>query len=104
MRSLHAVLVDRLSGRTGALRVLELLTAALDGTGPALLPLDAGLPAARLRELLTTFGPDTVEDGDGTSAFRYGGGAPPGRGHGGRRRHLGVDRSAQGRSAAAPRR
>ncbi len=67
-RSLHAVLVDR----PGA-RLLELLTAALDGRGPAILPLDAGLPQARLAELLGTLAPDTVEDPDGVTTARSAG-------------------------------
>ena len=40
MRPLRAVLVERATPR-----LLELLAAALDDTGPAILPLDAGLPA-----------------------------------------------------------
>ena len=39
MRPLRAVLVKRATPR-----LVELLAAALDGTGPAILPLDAGLP------------------------------------------------------------
>ena len=53
-RPLHAVL---LSGVADAKRLIEPLARALDGTGPAILPLDAGLPAARLRQLLGAFGP-----------------------------------------------
>jgi hypothetical protein len=49
---LHAVLVERASPR-----LVELLAAALDGTGPAIAPLDAGLPAARLAELIDALGP-----------------------------------------------
>ncbi len=64
-RPLHAVLVDR----PGA-RLLELLAAALDGRGPAILPLDAGLPAARLAELLGALAPDTVQDPDGVTTAR----------------------------------
>jgi O-succinylbenzoic acid--CoA ligase len=64
-RPLHAVLVDR----PGA-RLLELLGAALDGSGPAILPLDAGLPAARLAELLGALAPDAVEDPDGVTTAR----------------------------------
>lgn len=56
MRSLRAVLVERTTPR-----LVELLAAALDGSGPAILPLDAGLPASRLAELLDAFAPDTVE-------------------------------------------
>lgn len=58
-RPLHAVLV---SGVADAARLLEPLAAALDGTGPAILPLDAGLPPARLRELRDAFGTAVPED------------------------------------------
>ena len=64
-RSLHVVLVDR----TGP-RLLELLAAALDGSGPAIAPLDAGLPPARLAALLEALGPDTVEGPDGATTAR----------------------------------
>jgi O-succinylbenzoic acid--CoA ligase len=57
MRSLRAVLVERATPR-----LVELLAAALDGTGPAILPLDAGLPPARLGELIEALAPDSVED------------------------------------------
>jgi len=67
MRSLHAVLVERTSPR-----LVELLAAALDGSGPAILPLDGGLPRARLAELIAAFAPDTVEDADGVTTARSG--------------------------------
>jgi O-succinylbenzoic acid--CoA ligase len=67
MRSLRAVLVER----TGP-RLVELLAAALDGSGPAILPLDAGLPQARLAELITAFAPDVVEDAEGLTTVRSG--------------------------------
>ena len=67
MRSLHAVLVERPSPR-----LVELLAAALDGSGPAILPLDGCLPRARLAELITAFAPDTVEDADGVTTARLG--------------------------------
>ena len=67
MRSLHAVLVERASPR-----LVELLAAALDGSGPAILPLDGGLPQARLAELIAAFAPDTVEDADGVTTARSG--------------------------------
>jgi O-succinylbenzoic acid--CoA ligase len=57
MRSLRAVLVERATPR-----LVELLAAALDGTGPAILPLDAGLPPTRLGELIEALAPDSVED------------------------------------------
>jgi O-succinylbenzoic acid--CoA ligase len=62
---LHAVLVERATPR-----LVELLAAALDGTGPAILPLDAGLPAARLAELIEALGPDSVEDARGMNQPR----------------------------------
>jgi len=67
LRSLHAVLVERTSPR-----LVELLAAALDGSGPALLPLDAGLPPARLAELIAAFAPDTIEGPDGETTGRSG--------------------------------
>ncbi len=66
-RPLHAVLVERATPR-----LVELLAAALDGTGPAILPLDAGLPAARLAGLIEALGPDSVEDARGVSQPRSG--------------------------------
>jgi O-succinylbenzoic acid--CoA ligase len=67
-RSLHAVL---LNGPADAARLLEPLRAALDGTGPALLPLDARDP--RLSVLLDAFAPDQITDSDGMRTARYGG-------------------------------
>ena len=66
-RRLHAVLVERATPR-----LVELLAAALDGTGPAVAPLDARLPAARLDDLLATLAPDTVEDPAGVTTVRSG--------------------------------
>ena len=66
-RSLHAVLVDR----TGP-RLLELLAAALDGSGPAIAPLDAGLPQARLAALIEALAPASVEGPDGVTTARSG--------------------------------
>jgi len=65
MRPLHAVLVERTSPR-----LTELLAAALDGSGPAILPLDAGLPAARLTDLISAFAPGTIEDAGGVTTTR----------------------------------
>jgi O-succinylbenzoic acid--CoA ligase len=59
-RPLHAVLVERPGPR-----LLELLAAALDGSGPAIAPVDAALPPARLAETLEALAPDRVEDADG---------------------------------------
>lgn len=49
----------------------ELLAAALDGSGPAILPLDASLPTPRLDALLAAFAPDEVEDHGGITHCRY---------------------------------
>jgi O-succinylbenzoic acid--CoA ligase len=65
--SLHAVLVEQATPR-----LVELLAAALDGSGPALLPLDARLPQPRLAELISAFAPDTIEDADGVTTARSG--------------------------------
>jgi len=51
---------------SGAGRLMDLLTAALDGTGPAILPVDPGLPPARLAALLDALAPATVETPAGT--------------------------------------
>ena len=67
MRPLRAVLVERATPR-----LVELLAAALDGTGPAILPLDALLPAARLAELIDALGPGDVEDAEGVTTVRSG--------------------------------
>jgi len=68
MRPLHAVLVKRATPR-----LIEMLAAALDGTGPAILPLDAGLPAGRLAELIAALGPGSIEDPGGVSPVRSAG-------------------------------
>jgi o-succinylbenzoate---CoA ligase len=67
MRPLHAVLVER-----ATMRLVELLAAALDGTGPAIATVDATLPAARLDDLLAALAPDTVEDPGGITTARSG--------------------------------
>jgi O-succinylbenzoic acid--CoA ligase len=66
-RPLHAVL---LSGVADADRLTEPLARALDGTGPAILPLDSGVPAARLRQLIDVFQPSAIIDGDGEATVR----------------------------------
>ena len=67
MRSLQAVMV---SGPADAGRLMAPLARALDGSGPAILPLDAELPAARLRELLEAFAPDGIVDTSGVTTSR----------------------------------
>jgi o-succinylbenzoate---CoA ligase len=71
-RPLHAVL---LSGVADAGRLVEPLARALDGTGPALLPLNAGLPAARIKQLIDVFQPSVVMEADGEATVRS---IPPG--------------------------
>jgi O-succinylbenzoic acid--CoA ligase len=48
-------------------RLLELLAAALDGTGPAVLPLDPDLPPDRLAAILDTFAPAAVHTPGGVT-------------------------------------
>ncbi len=57
-RPLHAVL---LPAAAGAQRLMEALRGALDGTGPALLPVDPRLPAEQAGALLRALRPATVE-------------------------------------------
>ena len=61
-RPLHAVL---LPPSPGGGRLLEALADALDGSGPAILPLDPGLPPARLQQVLDAFAPSAIETSDG---------------------------------------
>ena len=85
-RPLHAVL---LTGQDAPGRLLEALTAALDGTGPAILPLDPALPASRLDELIGAFAPSAIITADGVQPL-----APAGR--------SGISRSGDGRGGVAP--
>jgi len=57
--------------RTGP-RLLDLLAAALDGSGPAIAPLDASLPPARLAALVEALAPASVEGPDGVTTPRSG--------------------------------
>ena len=57
-RPLHAVL---LPAAAGAQRLMEALRGALDGTGPALLPVDPRLPAGQAGALLRALRPATLE-------------------------------------------
>jgi o-succinylbenzoate---CoA ligase len=66
-RSLRAVLVDRPGPR-----LLELLAAALDGSGPAIAPVDARLPRSLLDALVEALAPDSVEGPDGVTTLRSG--------------------------------
>jgi O-succinylbenzoic acid--CoA ligase len=65
-RPLHAVLLP--PAEAGG-RLLAALAAALDGTGPAILPLDPALPRARLAELLEAFAPSAVETASGAERY-----------------------------------
>jgi o-succinylbenzoate---CoA ligase len=65
-RPLHAVL---LPPAEAAGRLLDALPAALDGTGPAILPLDPALPRSRLAALLDAFAPSAVETAHGRERY-----------------------------------
>ncbi|HVT67456.1 MAG TPA: AMP-binding protein, partial [Trebonia sp.] len=67
LRELHAVL---LNGVADAARLLGPLARALDGSGPAILPVDASLPAARISQLIDAFQPNTVIGPDGDARVR----------------------------------
>jgi o-succinylbenzoate---CoA ligase len=66
-RRLDAVL---LNGPGDAARLLDFLARALDGTGPAILPVDANLPAERIRQLIDAFQPNAVIGTDGEARTR----------------------------------
>src|SRR6185437_2224557 len=53
-------------------RLLEPLARALDGSGPAVLPVDASQPAARVARLIDAFQPDAVIELDGEARTRSG--------------------------------
>ena len=77
-RPLHAVL---LPPQAAGPRLLEALAAAIDGSGPAILPLDPTLPRARIDELIAAFAPTTLEtaqDSQRLSRASHGGLAGPG--------------------------
>jgi o-succinylbenzoate---CoA ligase len=68
-RPLRAVL---LNGTGDAARLITPLAAALDGTGPAILPIDATLPPSKVRQLIEAFQPDAVIEADGATSGRPG--------------------------------
>jgi o-succinylbenzoate---CoA ligase len=70
-RRLHALLLPP----TSAGRLMDALASALDGTGPAILPLDPRLPQARVTALLDAFVPAAVETPDGIRRWPRAGGA-----------------------------
>src|SRR5204863_8451769 len=57
--------------------LLAPLAAALDGTGPAVLPLDPALPPGRIGRLIDELAPDTVLTPDGPRHVRRPGGGRP---------------------------
>jgi O-succinylbenzoic acid--CoA ligase len=61
-----------LSGPGDAARLIAALEAALAGTGPAVLPVNAGLPAARIAAILAAFAPGEVVDDGRARTVRYG--------------------------------
>ena len=67
-RPLHAVQFPPSAGE----RMLSALAAALDGSGPAILPLDPDLPEAALARTLAAFAPDAIETMAGTTRCRPG--------------------------------
>jgi O-succinylbenzoic acid--CoA ligase len=72
-RPLHALLFPA----TSAGRTRDALAAALDGTGPAVLPLDPRLPAAQIAASLAAFAPAAVQTPDGTERRLPATGVPP---------------------------
>ena len=64
-RPLHAVQFPLAAGE----RMLTALAAALDGSGPAILPLDPDLPEAALARTLAAFAPSALQTMAGTSAL-----------------------------------
>ena len=66
-RPLHALL---LPPAATAGRLLDALASALDGSGPAILPLDPRLPRARIESLLQAFQPAAIETPAGARRWR----------------------------------
>ena len=58
--------------------LLAALSAALDGTGPAILPLDRDLPASRLREVIAAFAPTAIVTAEGVDRSLAGPGVDEG--------------------------
>lgn len=73
-RPLHAVLLPPSAGQ----EMLAALAAALDGSGPAILPLDPALPAPALSAALDAFAPAAIRTMEGTrpAPVAVSGGAP----------------------------
>jgi o-succinylbenzoate---CoA ligase len=64
---LHAVLLPPSAGE----RMLSALASALDGSGPAILPLDPSLPEPALEAALRAFAPSAIETITGTRTAGY---------------------------------
>ena len=75
-RPLHAVQFPPSAGE----RMLAALAAALDGSGPAILPLDPDLPEAALARTLAAFAPAAIAHHDGNGCVPRTGLAPERRG------------------------
>jgi len=75
-RPLHAVLFPPWAGEA----MLAALAAALDGSGPAILPLDPSLPEAALARTLAAFAPSAISTMTGTRPYaaRHAGITPAG--------------------------
>jgi O-succinylbenzoic acid--CoA ligase len=66
-RPLHAVQFPPAAGE----RMLTALAAALDGTGPAIMPLDPALPEPALARILTLFTPAALHTMTGTRSLHF---------------------------------
>src|SRR5580693_8855447 len=64
-RPLHAVQFPPAGGE----RMLSALAAALDGTGPAILPVDPALPEPALARILAAFAPEVLHTMTGTRSL-----------------------------------
>jgi o-succinylbenzoate---CoA ligase len=64
-RPLHAVQFPASAGE----RVLGFLAAALDGSGPAIMPLDPAMPRAALTRVLEDFAPTAIHTPEGTRSL-----------------------------------
>jgi o-succinylbenzoate---CoA ligase len=71
-RPLHAVQFPPSAGD----RMLSALAAALDGSGPAILPLDPALPGPALGAALAAFAPSAIETMTGTRSLPAGAASP----------------------------
>jgi len=79
-RPLHALLLPPAAQPASAGRLLDALAAALDGSGPAILPVDPRLPPERAEALLEACAPAAVETPAGTRRWRPAGATGPAAG------------------------